>query len=133
MKLATSKQGLPSIMKLTEDVLALTVAILRLQPNYLKYRVADYEVELKWAEDRKSVEVFYKLHEVVIFAVKATVAKQDDRIKLSATLVPVARPENLHARHAVDTLYLLLQVITKINFENDKELEDTDESITRYW
>ena len=120
-------------MKITEDVLALTVAILRLHPNYLKYRVADYEVELKWAEDRKSVEVFYKLHEVVIFAVKAAVTKKDDTLKLSAELVPVVRPENLHVRHAVDTLYLLLQVITKINFENDKELEDTDESVTRNW
>lgn len=120
-------------MPITEEILALTLAILRLVPNYQKYRVGDYGVELKWAEDRKSIEVFYTFNDVVIFANKANVFKKEDSIKICVETVTVMEPPNLHHRHAVDTLYLLLPSIARKNFQNDRELDDTKEVVERNW
>lgn len=120
-------------MDISEEILALTLAILRLLPNYQKYRIGDYEVELKWSADRKSVEVFYKFNDIVIYGVKAAVFEHEDRPKLSMEMVPVFKSSGLHQRHTVDTLYLLLPSIARKNFQNDRELDDTKEVITRNW
>ena len=120
-------------MDISEEILALTFAILRLLPNYQKYRIGDYEVELKWTEDRKAVEVFYKFNDIVIYAVKATGYDHEGRAKLSMEMVPVFKSESLHQRHTVDTLYLLLPSIARKNFQNDREIDDTKEVITRNW
>jgi len=119
----------------SEQILALTFSILRALPNYRKYRVDSYGVTIDWSDDRKTADVFYTQHDIVIHAVKAGVVedKKQDRAKVSLTLLQTMPPQNAEHEEQVKNLWRLLEVISMTNYQNDRESEDTLTAISRYW
>lgn len=122
-------------MIISEQILALTFSILRALPNYRKYRVDNYEVTIDWSDDRKTADVFYTQHDIVIHAVKAVAIedKKQDRAKVSLTLLQTMPPQSVDQEEQVKNLWRLLEVISTTNYQNDRESEDTLTSIIRNW
>lgn len=122
-------------MIVSEQILALTFSILRTLPNYRKYRVDNLGVTIDWSDDRKTADVLYTHHDIVIHAVKAVAVedKKQDRAKVSLEIVQTFVPEGFNHEEQVKNLWRLLEVISTTNYQNDRESEDTLTSITRNW
>ncbi|MNG47015.1 hypothetical protein D3C79_48820 [compost metagenome] len=119
-----------------EEVLALTLGILRLGPLYLKYDYLDAQVCFDWAEDRKSVTLSYYHSGVLCYKVEGRPYKEDDLIQMRLTLLEIPELTEdqkllLSRKTIITDFYNLLGVICRKVYMNNGDLSDTPTSVVR--
>ena len=116
--------------------MALTLAILKIGPLYLKYHYLEATVTFEWPEDRKSVIVTYIHSGVTCYQVKASPFKAEDLLLMRLEMLPIPahtdeERESLKRKTIVTDFYNLLGVITRKTFQNNGDMTDTQQVVIR--
>ena len=117
-------------MNKKEEMLVLSLNLLRLGPLYRWYTFNQARVHLEWDKPNNSVTLNYFHHEIHCYSVKVDVYKEDDVAKAKLTHLEVPRwtpPEQklLGNKNTTKDFYQLLGVISRTVWENNATTEDT--------
>lgn len=119
-----------------QEILALTIGILRLCPLYLKYNYLDAQVCFDWAEDRTKVTLSYYHSGVLCYKVEALPYKEDELIQMRLTLLEVPeltedQQQLLKRKTVITDFYNILGVICRKVFMNNGDLSDKPGTVVR--
>lgn len=120
------------------EIMALTLSILRLCPLYLYYSANKAKVQFEWDRPASKVVVSYYFNEVLVYLVEAHVYKDkgkgDVRIELKHLPIPEHTSEQakmLKCSNVITALYNLMGVITRKVWQNNGDVEDTEDRCIR--
>lgn len=123
-------------MTKNEEILALTSAILHLNPLYLKYTYIGAQVRFDWDTDRKWVTVSYYHNDILCYQVKAVPFRGEELLHMRLTVlgVPAHTEEQTHllrTKTVITDFYNLLGVIARTVFQNNGDVTDTQTEVVR--
>lgn len=124
-------------MNKEQEIMALTLSILRLCPLYLKYEYKKARVEFEWDKPNNSVTVKYYHHDLLCYTVVAHVYKESDTAKVRLTYHPLSDATGeetwaaLKGTTVMMDFYQLMGVITRAVWQNNREETDCDRIAVR--
>lgn len=119
-----------------QEILALSLSILRLCPLYLKYHRNKATVAIEWEKEKSKVTLTYTHHEILLYKVEGVVNKEDDKLFISLELLEAPKLTDeeqniLRTMRVMTDFYELLGVITRKTWMNNQNEDDTDFKVKR--